>query len=45
MHLQATGAGGSIVLVGRGSLDVSLPVIEIAGKELNINGIFRYANA
>ena len=43
--LQATGAGGSVVMVGRGSLKVTLPLVVAAGKELDIKGIFRYANA
>lgn len=43
--IHATGPGGSIVMVGRGSLEVTLPLVLAGAKELDIKGIFRYANA
>lgn len=41
---QATYPGGSIVMVGRGSFDVTIPYTIAATKEVDIKGIFRYAN-
>ncbi|XP_052762477.1 sorbitol dehydrogenase-like [Mya arenaria] len=42
--IHATYPGGSIVMVGRGSYDVTIPYTVAATKEVDIKGIFRYAN-
>ena len=41
---QATHPGGSIVMVGRGSFDVTIPYTIAATKEVDIRGVLRYAN-
>ncbi|XP_076815676.1 sorbitol dehydrogenase-like [Clavelina lepadiformis] len=42
MHVSRP--GGSVMLVGRGSLDVKLPMVMAGTFEIDIKGIFRYAN-
>lgn len=42
--IYATAPGGSIVMVGRGSFDVTIPYTIAATKEVDIKGVFRYAN-
>ncbi len=42
--LYALGRGGRAVLVGSGSLDVQLPLGRVQSYELQISGLFRYAN-
>ncbi|XP_060559810.1 sorbitol dehydrogenase-like [Ruditapes philippinarum] len=42
--IYATYPGGSIVMVGRGSFDVTIPYTIAATKEVDIKGLFRYAN-
>lgn len=42
--IYATYPGGNIVMVGRGSFDVTIPYTVAATKEVDIKGIFRYAN-
>ncbi|XP_071477213.1 sorbitol dehydrogenase-like [Diadema antillarum] len=42
--IMACRPGGSVLLVGRGSMEPKLPVTLISVKELELKGIFRYAN-
>ena len=36
--------GGVVVLVGLASASCPVPVVQVAAKELDIRGVFRYAN-
>jgi hypothetical protein len=42
--LQATRSGGMLVLVGRGPPDILIPIVNASVREIDIRGIFRYAN-
>lgn len=44
LGIHATHPGGSIVQVGRGSQVPSIPLTLAATKEVDIKGVFRYAN-
>lgn len=42
--IYATRPGGTVVLIGRGSLTPEIPIVVAATKEVDIKGVFRYAN-
>lgn len=44
LALQVTKAGGVIVLVGCGPPEIQVPLITALVKEIDIRGVFRYAN-
>eukprot|EP00126_Sphaerothecum_destruens_P006798 Sdes_comp19533_c0_seq2m11125 len=43
--IHATSPGGCIVLVGMGKNQATLPILEAVVREIDIRGVFRYANA
>ncbi|XP_071954926.1 sorbitol dehydrogenase-like [Antedon mediterranea] len=43
--IYVTKAGGSVVLIGRGSMEPTIPLTYAAVREIDIKGVFRYANS
>lgn len=42
--MLATRSGGKVCIVGHGPSDVNVPIIKACVREVDIRGVFRYAN-
>ncbi|XP_033118858.1 sorbitol dehydrogenase-like [Anneissia japonica] len=45
LALYASQEGGSVVMIGRGSMEPTIPLAYVALREIDIKGVFRYANS
>ena len=45
MFLQATTSGGVVCLLGLGKPLVNVPIVNAAIREVDIRGVFRFANS
>ncbi|XP_067935215.1 sorbitol dehydrogenase-like isoform X2 [Watersipora subatra] len=44
LGIHSTQPGGCLVMVGRGSMEPTVPLVKAATYEVDIKGVFRYAN-
>jgi len=44
LTMLATRSGGTICIIGHGPAEVKVPIIKAATREIDIRGVFRYAN-
>ena len=42
---QATKRGGVVVQIGHGAPEVPVPIIDLTVREIDLRGVFRYANS
>jgi len=44
LNMLATRPGGTLCIIGHGPAEVKVPIIKACVREVNIKGVFRYAN-